>query len=45
MFTGFLVLLLVRQLAYGESFFPLYFLMDLSKYAADSVWRTSATTH
>jgi O-antigen ligase len=33
-FTGFLVLLLVRQLAYGESFFPLYFLMDLSKYAA-----------
>jgi O-antigen ligase len=33
-FLGFLVLLLVRQLAYGESFFPLYFLMDLSKYAA-----------
>jgi hypothetical protein len=30
----FLVLILVRQLAYGESFVLLYFLMDLSKYAA-----------
>jgi O-antigen ligase len=33
-FGGFLVLMLVRQLAYGENFFPLYFIMDLSKYAA-----------
>jgi O-antigen ligase len=30
----FLILMLVRQLAYGENFFLLYFLMDLSKYAA-----------
>ncbi len=30
----FLLLILVRQLAYGENFFLLYFLMDLSKYAA-----------
>jgi O-antigen ligase len=34
LFLVFLVLLLVRQLAYGENFFLLYFLMDLSKYAA-----------
>jgi O-antigen ligase len=33
-YLGFLVLILVRQLAYGENFFLLYFLMDLSKYAA-----------
>lgn len=33
-FLAFLLLLLVRQLAYGEDFFPLYFVMDLSKYAA-----------
>jgi O-antigen ligase len=33
-FVGFLLLMLVRQLAYGENFFPLYFVMDLSKYAA-----------
>jgi O-antigen ligase len=30
----FLILILVRQLVYGENFFPLYFMMDLSKYAA-----------
>jgi O-antigen ligase len=34
LFLLFLLLLLVRQLAYGENFFPLYFIMDLSKYAA-----------
>lgn len=34
LFLVFLLLLLVRHLAYGENFFPLYFLMDLSKYAA-----------
>jgi O-antigen ligase len=34
LFLLFLVLLLVRQLVYGENFFLLYFLMDLSKYAA-----------
>jgi O-antigen ligase len=34
LFLLFLLLLLVRQLAYGENFYPLYFLMDLSKYAA-----------
>ena len=33
-FILFLLLLLVRQLAYGENFHLLYFLMDLSKYAA-----------
>jgi O-antigen ligase len=33
-FVAFLLLMLVRQLAYGENFFPLYFIMDLSKYAA-----------
>jgi O-antigen ligase len=33
-FIVFLVLMLVRHLAYGEHFFPLYFTMDLSKYAA-----------
>ena len=33
-FVAFLLLMFVRQLAYGESFFPLYFVMDLSKYAA-----------
>jgi O-antigen ligase len=33
-FVVFLLLILVRQLVYGENFFPLYFLMDLSKYAA-----------
>jgi len=33
-FLLFLLLLFVRQLAYGEDFFPLYFLMDFSKYAA-----------
>jgi O-antigen ligase len=33
-FLGFLLLLFVRQMAYGEDFFPLYFAMDLSKYAA-----------
>ena len=33
-FVGFLLLLLVRQLAYGENFHLLYFVMDLSKYAA-----------
>jgi O-antigen ligase len=33
-FIGFLLLMLVRQLAYGENFFPLYFVMDLSKYLA-----------
>jgi O-antigen ligase len=33
-FLAFLLLTLVRQLAYGENFFPLYFVMDLSKYAA-----------
>ncbi|HEX6435118.1 MAG TPA: O-antigen ligase family protein [Gemmatimonadales bacterium] len=34
LFLLFLLLLLVRQLAYGENFYPLYFFMDLSKYAA-----------
>jgi O-antigen ligase len=34
LFLLFLILLLVRQLAYGENFFLLYFFMDLSKYAA-----------
>jgi hypothetical protein len=34
LFIVFLLLLLIRQLAYGENFYPLYFLMDLSKYAA-----------
>jgi O-antigen ligase len=34
LFLVFLLLLLVRHLAYGDNFFPLYFLMDLSKYAA-----------
>jgi O-antigen ligase len=34
LFLVFLLLLFVRQLAYGENFFPLYFIMDLSKYAA-----------
>jgi O-antigen ligase len=33
-FMAFLFLMLVRQLAYGENFFPLYFMMDLSKYTA-----------
>jgi O-antigen ligase len=33
-FLVFLLLILVRQLAYGENFFPLYFVMDLSKYTA-----------
>ncbi len=33
-FGAFLCLMFVRQLAYGENFFPLYFVMDLSKYAA-----------
>jgi O-antigen ligase len=33
-FVAFLCLMFVRQLAYGENFFPLYFVMDLSKYAA-----------
>jgi O-antigen ligase len=33
-FMAFLFLMLIRQLAYGESFYPLYFIMDLSKYAA-----------
>jgi O-antigen ligase len=33
-FVGFLILTLVRQLAYGENFHPLYFIMDFSKYAA-----------
>ncbi len=33
-FGAFLLLMFVRQLAYGETFFPLYFVMDLSKYAA-----------
>jgi O-antigen ligase len=33
-FGAFLLLMFVRQLAYGENFFPLYFIMDLSKYAA-----------
>jgi O-antigen ligase len=33
-YTVFLLLILVRQLAYGENFFLLYFIMDLSKYAA-----------
>ncbi|HEX2250026.1 MAG TPA: O-antigen ligase family protein [Gemmatimonadales bacterium] len=33
-FCVFLLLMLIRQLAYGENFFPLYFVMDLSKYAA-----------
>ena len=33
-FGAFLLLMFVRQLAYGENFFPLYFVMDLSKYAA-----------
>jgi O-antigen ligase len=34
LFLGFLVLLLARDLVYGEGFSPLYFLMDLSKYVA-----------
>jgi O-antigen ligase len=34
LFLVFLLLLFVRQLAYGDNFFPLYFIMDLSKYAA-----------
>lgn len=34
LFVLFLLLLLVRELAYGENFFPLYFFMDLSKYSA-----------
>lgn len=34
LFTVFLLLILVRQLAYGENFFLLYYFMDLSKYAA-----------
>jgi O-antigen ligase len=34
LFTVFLLLILVWQLAYGENFFPLYYFMDLSKYAA-----------
>jgi O-antigen ligase len=34
LFLLFLLLLLVRQLAYGDNFFPLYFIMDFSKYAA-----------
>jgi O-antigen ligase len=34
LFLLFLLLLLVRQLAYGENFYPLYFFMDFSKYAA-----------
>jgi O-antigen ligase len=33
-FIAFLLLLLVQQLGYGENFFSLYFVMDLSKYAA-----------
>jgi O-antigen ligase len=33
-FTVFLLLVLVRQVAYGENFYLLYFMMDLSKYAA-----------
>jgi O-antigen ligase len=34
LFVLFLLLLLIRELAYGENFFPLYFVMDLSKYCA-----------
>lgn len=34
LFLLFLLLLLVRHVAYGETFYPLYFFMDLSKYAA-----------
>lgn len=34
LFTLLLLLILVMQLAYGENFFLLYYLMDLSKYAA-----------
>jgi O-antigen ligase len=34
LFTVFLLLILVWQLAYGENFFLLYYFMDLSKYAA-----------
>jgi O-antigen ligase len=34
LFTVFLLLILVGQLSYGERFFPLYYFMDLSKYAA-----------
>ncbi len=33
-FLAFLFLTLIGQLAYGENFHPLYFVMDLSKYAA-----------
>ena len=33
-FFGFLLLTLIRQLAFGENFHLLYFVMDLSKYAA-----------
>jgi O-antigen ligase len=33
-YFGFLLLLMVRFVAYGDNFQPLYFFMDLSKYAA-----------
>ena len=33
-YFSFLLLIMVRLFAYGENFLPLYFLMDLSKYAA-----------
>ena len=33
-YFGFLMVLMVRFLAYGDNFLPLYFVMDLSKYAA-----------
>jgi hypothetical protein len=33
-FGAFLCLMFVRQLAYGVNFYPIYFVMDLSKYAA-----------
>lgn len=34
LFFGFLLLITVRFIAYGQGFLPLYFLMDLAKYAA-----------
>lgn len=34
LYMGFLLLIMVRLFAYAENFLPLYFAMDLSKYAA-----------
>ena len=43
-FVAFLLLCLFGSSPMGENLFPLYFVMDLSKYAGPSPWRISAIT-